>query len=138
MQNRAARIITGKSYEIRTSELLKELNWQTLEERRESGRFTFMFNVKNQEAPENMAKIFSNNEKYDLRNNGINFQLDKPKTNFLKKSINYSGAKCWNNLPNEIKAKEMTMGLVSYIYVCIQYFVYILLDFNCVIIYIIF
>jgi hypothetical protein len=38
---------------------------------------------------------FSNNEKYDLRNNGINFQLDKPKTNFLKKSISYSGAKCW-------------------------------------------
>jgi hypothetical protein len=112
MQNRAARIITGKSYEIRTSELLKELNWQTLEERRESGRFTFMFNVKNQEAPENMANLFrfSNNEKYDLRNNGINFQLDKPKTNFLKKSISYSGAKCWNNLPNEIKAKEMTMG----------------------------
>ena len=73
MQNRAARIITGKSYEIRTSELLKELNWQTLEERRESGRFTFMFNVKNQEAPENMANLFrfSNNEKYDLRNNGI-------------------------------------------------------------------
>ena len=112
MPNKAARIITGKSYEIRTSELLKELNWQTLEERRESGRFTFMFNVKNQEAPENMANLFrfSNNEKYDLRNNGINFQLDKPKTNFLKKSISYSGAKCWNNLPNEIKAKEMTMG----------------------------
>ena len=40
----------------------------------------------------------------------INFQLDKSKTNFLKKSISYSGAKCWNNLPNEIKAKEMTMG----------------------------
>ena len=48
-----------------------------------------------------------------LRNNGINFQLDKPKTNFLKKSISYSGAKCWNNLPNEIKAKEMTMGQVK-------------------------
>ena len=49
-----------------------------------------------------------------LRNNGINFQLDKPKTNFLKKSIRYSGAKCWNNLPNEInKAKEMTMGQVK-------------------------
>ena len=47
---------------------------------------------------------------YDLRNNGVNFQLDKPKTNFLKKSISYTEAKCWNNLPNEIKAKEMTMG----------------------------
>jgi hypothetical protein len=72
--------------------LLKELNWQTHEERRESGRFTFMFNVKNQETPENMANLFrfSNNEKYDLRNNGINFQLDKPKTNFLKKSISYT------------------------------------------------
>jgi hypothetical protein len=35
MQNRAARIITGKSYEIRTSKFLKELNWQTL---RKEGR----------------------------------------------------------------------------------------------------
>jgi hypothetical protein len=34
-------------------------------------------------------------KKYDLRNNGINFQLDKHRTNFLKKSISYSGAKCW-------------------------------------------
>ena len=33
---------------------------------------------------------------------------------------------------------EKTTIFVSYIYVCIQYFVYILLDFNCVIIYIIF
>jgi hypothetical protein len=32
-------------------------------------------NVKNQETPKNMANLFrfSNNEKYDLRNNGINF-----------------------------------------------------------------
>ena len=36
--------------------------------------------------------------------------INLAKTNFLKKSISYSGAKCWNNLPNEIKAKEMTMG----------------------------
>ena len=28
---------------------------------------------------------------YDLRNNGINFQLDKPKTNFLKKVLATQG-----------------------------------------------
>ena len=40
-----------------------------------------------------MANLFrfSNNEKYDLRNNGINFQLDKPKTNFLKKVLTTQG-----------------------------------------------
>jgi hypothetical protein len=52
----------------------------------------------------------SNNEKYQLRSNGLNFQLDKPRTNFLKKSFSYSGAKCWNDLPNKVKTNEMSTG----------------------------
>lgn len=35
--------------------------------------------------------------------------IDKPKTDFLKKSISYTGEKCWNDLPNEIKTKKMTI-----------------------------
>jgi hypothetical protein len=47
MQNRAARIITGKPYEIRSRDLLGELGWQTLND--------CFNNVKNKEVPENMA-----------------------------------------------------------------------------------
>jgi hypothetical protein len=34
MQNRAARIVTGSSYDVPSKELLRQLNWETLEERR--------------------------------------------------------------------------------------------------------
>ena len=34
LHNRAARVITGDTYEIRSFDILKKLNWKTLEERR--------------------------------------------------------------------------------------------------------
>jgi hypothetical protein len=34
LQNRAARVITCDTYEIRSTDILKKLNWKTLEERR--------------------------------------------------------------------------------------------------------
>ena len=39
------------------------------------------------------------NYNYNLRNNNIDYTLEKPKTNFFKTSISYSGAKTWNELP---------------------------------------
>ena len=34
LQNRAARVTTGDSYEIRSIDILKKLDWKTLSERR--------------------------------------------------------------------------------------------------------
>ena len=34
LQNRAARIITGDTYDIRSKQILEKLGWKTLEERR--------------------------------------------------------------------------------------------------------
>ena len=64
MQNRASRIITGRSYETRSSDLLQELNWQTLKEQ----KTIFMFKIRNRNVPENMANMFeiSNNERYNI------------------------------------------------------------------------
>ena len=68
MQNRASRIITGRSYETRSSDLLQELNWQTLKERRKEQKTIFMFKIRNRNVPENMANMFeiSNNERYNI------------------------------------------------------------------------
>ncbi len=56
---------------------------------------TFMHKVTNGEYLENISSLFvvKNNENYNLRNNNIDYKLEKPKTNFLKKSISYSGVK---------------------------------------------
>ena len=87
IQNRAARIITGESYEIRSSDLLRKLNWPNLKERRSHKKAIFMFEVKNEQVAQSVAEIYSvtNNENHELRSNNKTFSTDKPKTNFLKK-----------------------------------------------------
>ena len=110
MQNRAARIITGRPYDIPTKEIFRELNWQSLPNRWEKNKLMFMHKVKSNELPASMNNLFqiANNTNYDLRSNGNDFLLQKPKTNYMKKSITYNGAIAWNKLPNNVKAANMS------------------------------
>ena len=64
LQNRAARVITGKSYEIRSCEILSDLGWRPLAERMKFKKATFMYNVKNNNLNEPMTDMFeiSNND----------------------------------------------------------------------------
>ena len=54
-----------------------------------------------------MKNLFNvcDNQNYSLRSNLNDFKLDKPKRNFMKKSISYSGEKFWNDLKNDFKSK---------------------------------
>ena len=45
LQNRAARVITGDTYEIRSTDILKKLNWKTLEERRKEQKLAYVAKV---------------------------------------------------------------------------------------------
>ncbi len=112
LQNRAARVITGKSYDIRSKDILEELSWQPLMERWGNNKAIFMHKVTNGEYLENISSLFvvKNNENYNLRNNNIDYKLEKPKTNFLKKSISYSGVKIWNELPVELKSNCLSLN----------------------------
>ena len=87
MQNRAARVITGKSYEVRSQSILQELGWQPLVERWKQNKAVFMYKVKNGNCLTNITNMFNvkNNLQYNLRNNECDFTAEKPKTNFLKK-----------------------------------------------------
>ena len=111
IQNKAARIITGESYEIRSSDLLRKLNWPILKERRPHQKAMFMFKVKNEQVAQSVAELFSvtNNENHELRSNNKNYFNDKPKTNFIKESIGYSGASYWNNLPRSYKTEGINL-----------------------------
>ena len=94
LQNRAARVITGRTYETRSKDVLKELNWQPLSERLKRNKYIFMHKIKNNAMPQSVMQMFkvSENQVYQLRSNNINFSLGKPVTNFIKKSISYSAA----------------------------------------------
>ena len=45
-----------------------------------------------------------NNDNHNLRKNGIDYTPENPRTNFFEKSISYSGAKMWNDLPAYLAA----------------------------------
>jgi hypothetical protein len=78
LQNRAARGITGKSYETRSSEILKNLGWQPLLDRRKDKRALFMYKIRNNEFPECLTSMFntSNNKTYNLRGNELDFVIN--------------------------------------------------------------
>ena len=71
-----------------------------------------MHKIKNGSGPQSLTEMFKirENKIYDLRSNNKNFVLDKPKTNFMKKSISYSGAHLWNNLPSSAKDQNVDLN----------------------------
>ena len=91
MQNRVARIVTGRLYEARSNDGLKELNWQSLKERIYQ-KCIFMYKVRNNIYPERITSMseLNSNGNYELRSNNLNLALQKTNTNFIQKSIGIS------------------------------------------------
>ena len=72
MQNRAGRVITGSSYDVRSADVLNNLNWKTLETRRFYTKATLMYKIFNDlSAPQlsnSFVKLNDTNINYNLRN----------------------------------------------------------------------
>ncbi len=98
LQNRAARAIVGRKNEHGQSELaLNELNWKPLSERRTQFVASLMFKITHDLAPLRLTDIFlktPSSQHYNLRGSSTKLHLPKPKTEYLKKSLSYRGAKC--------------------------------------------
>ena len=59
LQNRAARVITRSSYDISSSSLLEELNWESLSTKRLKQKAILMFNTINKHTPFYLQEMFS-------------------------------------------------------------------------------
>ena len=104
LQNRAARIVTKSGYYASGKQLLKKLSWDNLEKRRRKRKATMMFKIMNNMAPLYLQRLFNKAEKtYSLRDTKGALALPKPRTEYLKKSLSYSGATLWNSLPLNIR-----------------------------------
>ena len=75
---------------------MQELSWQPLMERWGNNKAIFMHKVANGEYLEKISNFFvvKNNDNCNLRNNGIGYVLEKPRTNFLKKALVIVVQKC--------------------------------------------
>jgi hypothetical protein len=107
-QNRAARVLTGVSYDTNSSELLERLNWKNLENRFRFNKVVLVYNILNNGTAPCLREFFSarsnNDNDYHLRNYDTDLSLPKPKKEFLKRSFRYSGAVLWNSLSAEAKS----------------------------------
>ena len=105
LQNRAVRVITRSGYDINASFILNNLNLDNLCLRRKKIKAGIMFKILvKSDAPSYLQNLFSiRGTGYNLRNSEIKLSLPKPRTNYLKRSLSYSGAVLWNSLPKNIR-----------------------------------
>ena len=66
-KNRAARVITGSTYDVRSSEILNKLGWKTLHERRQDQMASYVSKALTGKCPENISHMFemSKNLRYN-------------------------------------------------------------------------
>ena len=111
LQNRAARVITGRENEHSQSELaLNELGWKPLSERRTKFVASSMYKITHNLAPKALADIFlhtPSSQYYNLRGS---FCLVLTLT-FFKKSLSFREAKLWNTLSEELRTKGLPVYL---------------------------
>ena len=106
-QNRAARVITGKSYDVPSVDLLADLQWTPLEKRRNNSKLLLMYKIINGHTAPNLRNKFKFNYEmdcpYNLRNSSTDLALPKPNKDFGKRCFSYSAADLWNKLSLEAK-----------------------------------
>ena len=106
LQNRAARILTFSNYETRSSTLLDELGWESLENKRLKQLAVIMYKIHNNLSPLYLKRIFTNTSTVhtrNLRNSEINYYVSRPRTEYAKGSLHYRGCVLWNKIPSEIR-----------------------------------
>jgi hypothetical protein len=104
LQNRAARVITCSSYDVPSSSLLDDLNWQILSANRFKQKAMLMHKTINKNTPLYLQEMFTESTTgYNLRNSEGKLYVPKPRTDYLRRSFSYSGAFLWNSLPESLR-----------------------------------
>ena len=107
LQNRAARIMTGANYDVRSTDLPPAMSWKNLNDRHKMNKSLLIFKILNNHSAPNLKDKFitreTNLSNYNLRIADVNFSVLNQILNISKKSFGYSGAVLWNNLPTQAK-----------------------------------
>ena len=106
LQNRAACVITFSNYDRSTDELLRMVNWVTLDRQRLVDKAILMYKIVNRMVPDYLCSHFvfcSDTLTYNLRESDFSLAIPQPRTNYCKRRLSYSGALLWNGLPLDIR-----------------------------------
>ena len=109
LQHRAARIVCGNMdfINVRGSDLVKELGWQTFDKRRDYFTAMLIYKIIHELAPRRLIDSFTlSRYTHDIPTrasvNG-NLQIPQPNCEIFRYSLKYQGAILWNSLPSYLK-----------------------------------
>ncbi len=116
LQRRAARVITGQSYDVRSTQILESLNWMPIEDILKKREIIMTFKALTNRLPDYVQNFFTRceNSNYSLRSNNVKLSLPKPRTNFLKRSFSYRAAQGWNELSDEVTNNIQDLSLLDF------------------------
>ncbi len=106
LQYEAARVVTGLTRSVSIDNLLQEIGWVSLKNRRNIQKLVTVYKEKTGILPEYLHTLFpplvAENNPYNLRNND-NFVTLARRTEIYSKSFIPSSVALWNELSDEIK-----------------------------------
>ena len=106
-QSRAARVLLGACYDIRSADRIDSLSWETLDDRRRYAKSILTYKILNDYTVPGLRVSFVRRNvdqvNYHLRDMATALTLHKPKREFLKQWFKFSRAMLWNELSNEAK-----------------------------------
>ena len=117
LQNRAGRIITFSDYNTRSADILQDLRWDTLEQRRSKQLAISVFKSLNNLYPESLKNMFkptSGVHSYNVRGASNNIFVPRPHTEAAKRAFSYRRQSCGgleNVLKDEINLNSFKSAL---------------------------
>ena len=104
--SKSARIVSGNyDWTIRGIALVKQLKWETVEERRDYSAAVLMYRCLNGKAPFYIANHFTRvSHNHFTRRSQHDAIVPKPNLDVFKRSFLYQGPVLWNNLSQDIKS----------------------------------
>jgi hypothetical protein len=106
-QKEFARIVSGARKGTSTVKLYEELNWPSLEERRNNSTLLFMHKLYYNESPDYLSALLptQTDSSYNLRKRDVIPQV-RARTEKHRKSLIPHGIRLWNQLPSSIQSIE--------------------------------
>ncbi len=106
IQYEAARVVTGLTRSVSIFNLLQEIGWVSLNDRRKIQKLAIIYKVKSGVLPDYLQNLFppivADTNRYNLRNSN-DFVTIARRTEIYSKSFIPSSTKLWNELSEEIK-----------------------------------
>ena len=105
LQNKAARILTGCSYDAHSEPLRKDLGWLSVREMIVKDTSTMMYKSLNDLAPKYLSDLFVRQSDFHI--------LELMRTVSSQKAFSYRGTKVWNKLNNIVKEAPSVYSIKS-------------------------